>query len=382
MGKNTRGLYISYFYLPVLVPRSIVSYKHLENSKYQFDVYAADVNRSENDKILAHTKDVNIIREVKIKSFYDKIKYIFKCRSYFAKNSEKYDFIFSSFMPIYSLVGAMLIKKKFKNVPWISYYSDPPATNFNLKISFFKKCFMFFEKKMVEKSYKLADVLLFTNEEQKLYCLKGKNAKYLNKAKILHHSYEEKLYKKNKEFNDKIVISHFGRLFGERNALNFLEALYKLKKDNFSKYEKIECRFYGNISDEHKKIIEEYHLDCVKIMGFVNYRESLDAMVDADYLLCIDAFLADGENVFFPSKLADYIGAMRKIIGIVPADSTSARIIKQLGFEVLSNDVEDIYLFLSKLSKDESFDFSKNSIYSAVNVSHDLDNYIEKITNK
>ena len=188
-----KGLYISYYYLPILVPRSIVSYKHLEHSKYDFDVYAANVERKEQDDILKHTKNIKIIRERKINNIMDKFKYAFDARNYFLKNKDNYDFIMTSFMPVYSMLAGILIKRKFKNIPWISYYSDPPATNFDKKIKFSKKIFMLLEKHYANKSYKLADVLLFTNQEQLDFCLKGKNEKYKDKAYILQHSYEKSL---------------------------------------------------------------------------------------------------------------------------------------------------------------------------------------------
>jgi len=51
-------------------------------------------------------------------------------------------------------------------------------------------------------------------------------------------------------------------------------------------------------------------------------------MVTADALLLIDA--PSEFNIFFPSKLADYIGAGRPILGITPP-GTSAKIILQSG---------------------------------------------------
>ena len=54
-------------------------------------------------------------------------------------------------------------------------------------------------------------------------------------------------------------------------------------------------------------------------------------MVDADVLVVLDA--PAELNVFFPSKLSDYIGSGRKILGITPTGS-SQRIIEELGGEV------------------------------------------------
>lgn len=379
-----KGLYISYYYLPILVPRSIIAFKHLEHSEYDFDVYAANVEKREKDDLLKHNKQIKIIRERKINNVIDKFKYAYDTLKFFKKNKEKYSFIMTSYMPIYSMLAGILIKKKFKDTPWISYYSDPPAINFEQKIKLTKKIFMFLEKYYANKSYKLADMLLFTNQEQLDYCLKNKNEKYKNKAFVLNHSYEESMYTNHNKHkkNNKIIISHFGRLYGERNGLEFLKAIAKIKKENNKLYNQIEIHFFGKISKEHEDIINTYNLDNVKLEGFVNYVDSLKKMKESDYLLCIDAFLEEGENVFFPSKLVDYIGAKKPIIGIVPKEGTSARILKELNMPILQNKSNEIYKYLvDNINKKKNIDTKKAEKYSSINISKYMDTLIKQLIN-
>ncbi len=66
----------------------------------------------------------------------------------------------------------------------------------------------------------------------------------------------------------------------------------------------------------------------VNLRAPVAYRESLALMGHADGLLVIDA-PAD-LSVFLPSKLIDYIGAGRPILGLTPA-GTAASLIAKLG---------------------------------------------------
>jgi glycosyltransferase involved in cell wall biosynthesis len=63
--------------------------------------------------------------------------------------------------------------------------------------------------------------------------------------------------------------------------------------------------------------------------GSVPYQESLSVMQGADVLVVIDADIPG--SVFLPSKLIDYIGAGRPILGITPLDSATARVIKESG---------------------------------------------------
>jgi hypothetical protein len=60
----------------------------------------------------------------------------------------------------------------------------------------------------------------------------------------------------------------------------------------------------------------------------VPYRESLRLMAAADGLLVIDA--PAEVSVFLPSKLIDYLGAARPILGLTPPGAASA-LIEQLG---------------------------------------------------
>lgn len=379
MKKNIRGLYITYFYLPILVPRSIVSFKHLESSLFDFDVYSADSFREEKDIELKHKKDVNVIRNFKINNLVDRFKWVFSVKKYFFANKSKYSFIMSSFQNLYSLTGALLIKLKDKNIPWVSYYSDPPGTNFDKNASLSKKIFLRFEKKIANLSYKKADVLVFTNEEQLNYCLGSYTDSIKKKAIVLSHSYSEDLYPKVEVKKEKIVISHFGRLYGIRNGDKLFEAIKYLKDNAFNTYQKMEFRFYGSVTPENELYIKNNDLDCIKLEGFVSYVDSLKAMKEANILLCIDAFLEGDMNVFFPSKLADYIGSSRPIIGIVPQNSTSARILKENNQFVVDNEIIDIVSVLTEITDKPWVIPSERDKYKSTNAIKTLDEAITKL---
>jgi hypothetical protein len=67
--------------------------------------------------------------------------------------------------------------------------------------------------------------------------------------------------------------------------------------------------------------------------GSVSYRESVRLMQTADVLMTIDA--PARYSVFFPSKLVDYIGAGRQLLGIVPPGA-ARRIIESCGGATIS----------------------------------------------
>jgi len=73
----------------------------------------------------------------------------------------------------------------------------------------------------------------------------------------------------------------------------------------------------------------------VKVLPPVDYRTSLALMRSADLLLNIDAPFKN--SIFLPSKLVDYIGAERPVLGISPT-GTASRVIRELGGWVAAPD--------------------------------------------
>ncbi|GMA57920.1 hypothetical protein GCM10025858_24230 [Alicyclobacillus sacchari] len=59
-------------------------------------------------------------------------------------------------------------------------------------------------------------------------------------------------------------------------------------------------------------------------------------MRQSDVLLLIDAPSANGRNPFLASKLIDYLGAGRRILGITDKQGTAANLLRQYGHIVVS----------------------------------------------
>ncbi len=66
----------------------------------------------------------------------------------------------------------------------------------------------------------------------------------------------------------------------------------------------------------------------IRYLPPVPHDQALELMLGADGLLVIDA--PDARNVFFPSKLADYLGTDRPVLGITPP-GPSQRLIRRMG---------------------------------------------------
>jgi glycosyltransferase involved in cell wall biosynthesis len=72
-------------------------------------------------------------------------------------------------------------------------------------------------------------------------------------------------------------------------------------------------------------------VELVALKARVGYLESLSLMSSASGLMVIDAVVPENtKSVFLPSKLIEYIGAGRPIIGLTPP-GTAADLIQKLG---------------------------------------------------
>ncbi len=78
----------------------------------------------------------------------------------------------------------------------------------------------------------------------------------------------------------------------------------------------------------------------IKFFDPVPYLDSIKVLSEADILLVIDAPLKD--SPFFPSKLADYIGAGKPVVALSPLSSTTTQIVRDVQKDLLVADSADV----------------------------------------
>lgn len=405
-------LVITWFYPPVNSSEGIVTYKLLNNSKFEYDVYTQKNSASwsygntdylkNNDNINCIFSNANNLNEWKKEAI-----------EYFEKNQDKYDIIMTRSMPPESHEIGYRIKKIKPSIKWIASFGDPIANNpytilnrsinpygianttslikifnplrilksYKFKIKRFLKSFLG-DSKIEKRTMKYCDTVIFNSNEQRDYMLNGKEKENI----VLAHSYEEELFEevKNKDKNKKITIAYIGHLDQIRTPRIFLQAINELKQEDKDLENKLEIDFYGNLDREDKLYIFDNQLyDVVKYKNQVTYLESLKKMQEVDYLLHIDANLSGvvNENIFFAAKLADYIGSRTPIISITMLEGASANILRKVGALVLTYSVSDVKNYLRKIIY-QNYKFSLNEEkckeYSAKVVAGEFDEYIEK----
>ena len=278
-----------------------------------------------------------------------------------------YDIICSFAHPLSSHYVGMRVKRAF-GLPWVIHFSDPWPDHPYMKIygRLHFQLLSYLEYKLME----AADLIIFVSEETANVVMR-KHPNYLRqKAIVIHHCYDRAEYEEpgsrinHLKPSNKIVFTYIGAFYSIRTPASLIDALSMMKsRGESSILSKILLRIVGPIQSEYKRILDENFPSIVEFTGTVSHGKALEYMLASDYLLLIDA-PADEVSVFFPSKLVEYIGARRPIIGITPMEGCSSRIIRNLGYPVVSpNDTEALYRLLSDIVAGKRI-FSSNMKYS------------------
>ena len=155
-----------------------------------------------------------------------------------------------------------------------------------------------------------------------------------SKVRIVSHAFEPDLFEGAPLPNKgRLNIRYLGDLYHPRTPKPLFQALEILA----STEPELLSRFcFEIIGDVHDLDMEQMGLsrlphDLVVFRPRVNYAESLSLMTSAAGLMVIDAPVPKNtESVFLPSKLIEYVGADRPIIGLTPP-GTAAYLIARLG---------------------------------------------------
>lgn len=259
---------------------------------------------------------------------------------YIIKNIDikKYDYIITwSQSHSVHLLGLKL-NKIYKLNNWIAYFSDPWSNN-----PFFNKSYFGIEKFLniinEKKVFITCNKIICTSEATKELMSSRYNNVIKNKIYVIPHCFDKSLYSslkdKFKNFGKKkITFRYIGKFYGERFPKIFINALKIIEKKKPDIFKKIQFEVYGSQNSlVTAKIF--FNKKYIKLYDPLSYSRSLKIMQESDYLLVIDAPFS--KSVFFPSKLVDYMGSNKIVIGITPK-GTARDIIKKMGGYTFSHD--------------------------------------------
>lgn len=130
-----------------------------------------------------------------------------------------------------------------------------------------------------------------------------------SKSNVLYWGYSEEDFKDiriTEKLEDTKTIVHSGNIFSYQNPVNFWK---QIKKENESG-NKLKLKFIGTVDPAIKKTIDEVGIfPYTEYKGFLNYKNMLEEICNADFLL-----VCATEPRHVPGKLFEYLRTGRPII--------------------------------------------------------------------
>jgi len=244
-----------------------------------------------------------------------------------ASGAAKPDLIISFGDPMSDHLIGYHLKQRFR-LPWLAHFSDPwsdnPFRRFQPLSSIVNRAL---ERRVIEG----ADATAFTSDET-VELVFGKYPNALRaRSEVLPHTFDGDAYPKDEgEAPRAVLLRYIGNFYGHRTPEPLFRALAHLLKVAPTVLQGVAIEIVGGIPNRmlRSASFEALPPGLVTVRGTVSYTESLRLMCSSDILLTIDA--PAPLSVFFPSKLVDYIGSGRRLVGLVPPGA-AARVIGELG---------------------------------------------------
>lgn len=242
-------------------------------------------------------------------------------------------------------------------IPWIAHFSDPWYGNPYSKMFWLTNTL--FTKKREAAVLANSHAIIYTNEYTRKFVLNRYPEAYSRKTFVVPHSYDPELYTDQAGKNEKITIRYIGSLYGRRSPLYLFRAIEQLALANDPCIDQLQIEFYGYVSRFYRKHFNNKNVArLVRYMGSVGYNESLKLMSSADILLSIDA--PSKVNLFLPSKLVEYLGAGKMILGLTDEGPSKDLIDEMGGITVKSDNVDEIAAAIKGIAEKHSlFDTKK-----------------------
>ena len=245
-------------------------------------------------------------------------------------NQYRPDVLVTFAFPLVDNIIGLELKRRFK-LPWLAHFSDPWVDSpFRTDDRLTKALNARLEQNVIEH----ADRLVFTSGETAELVMKKYEPALRSKVRIVPHAYEPELFQSVPNNNgSRLTIRYLGDLYQSRTPKPLFKALEILSETEPELLQRFRFEIVGDV---HELNLEQMGLSqlpegLVVFRPRVNYCESLSMMTSASGLMVIDAPVTrNTKSVFLPSKLIEYVGADRPIIGLTPP-GTAAYLISRLG---------------------------------------------------
>jgi glycosyltransferase involved in cell wall biosynthesis len=264
-------------------------------------------------------------------------------------NFKGIDLLFTCSAPHSSHLLGRRIKRR-TGLPWVAFFSDPWVDN--PLSSGHSRRVQEYNRRLEACVIEEADRLIFTSPETIDLVMEKYSSRHREKCRVLPHCYVPEWYQYSQATlpngAPRRRIFHAGRFYSDRTSMPFLKAV-KMVRDATEEDLHFVAYSCGNLRPIGRQYVQDNNLENIwHSLGTVPYLDSLAMMKSADYLLLIDAASKNGHaSPFLPSKLIEYVGSGRPVLGMTPERGASARVLRERHDFVC--DVEDVEAMAAKL---------------------------------
>ncbi len=214
--------------------------------------------------------------------------------------------------------------------PWIAHFSDPWADNPLSKLGRHgTRAALKMEREVIES----ADRIVFTCEEALDWVMQKYSQDLKRKARVLPHCFDATLpVTARMAQQTRITLRHLGDFYDNRTPEPLLKILSAFANKYADALRNVTVEFIGSTPAAVLRkcpSLSDLPQGLIRFRSTVSYREAMDLMIRADGLLVVDAPFQ--KSPFLPSKLIDYIGVDRPILGLTPLAGASSRVIQSVG---------------------------------------------------
>ncbi len=231
-------------------------------------------------------------------------------------------------------------------LPWVAHFSDPWADNpYADQSEPARSAARDAEREVIAR----ADAIVFTTRRIADLVMGKYPREWDTKVHIVPHGFEpEADQARSPSSDDTLRLVYAGDFYGIRTPAGLIEALARINAQQ-PLAGRLEMSFVGLVPETAMKQASDAGLDgVVRFCGRMAYSQCAAIARGADALLVIDA--PGKESVFLPSKLIDYLGYARPMVGLTPANGASADLLRRLDSPVVEpTDSEAIAAVLGKL---------------------------------
>lgn len=335
-----KAVFLSYFFPPLQAPRAVQVHRLARFSTLDIRVLTSVAGEAPRPgvEVVAFPDEPNRWWKLARRAFYlpDPQRFWAKrvAREAATRGLVTGDDVLVTFgQPMSDHLAGLALKRRL-GMPWIAHFSDPWADNpYRLALPFSVRANSAMERHVIAS----ADRVLFTSPDTVELVMAKYPAAWQAKASALPHAFDPHLMNgaAEKSGDGALVLRYLGNFYGQRNPRRLAEALKLILAEAPALLEGVRIELVGRwVGHAHPSAAALGLPDGVlAFRSSVPYARSLELMAGADALLILDAPF--DHNVFFPSKLADYLGSDRPIIAVTPG-GTTADIVTRAGGRIIS----------------------------------------------